>query len=292
MSGFSVISKAGTRPEPSFLIFCCAALTGRQSATAAVAMNRSCAGATAITAACICTALCTSMRVTPAGVGRCTGPATSVTSAPASAAARAMANPILPLDRLVMPRTGSSASKVGPAVTSTCRPCSTLGWKKAMTASRSSSGSSIRPSPVSPQACAPCPGPSSTAPSATTWATLRCVAGCDHISRFIAGATSNAQRSRGRARHSSANSSEARPCANCAMKSALAGATMSASAWRERSMWAMLAGARESHWSVTTGRPVRACMVTGVMKRQAASVITTCTVAPALTSSRASSADL
>ena len=37
-------------------------------------------------------------------------PATKVTCAPASLAARAMANPILPLDKLVMPRTGSIAS--------------------------------------------------------------------------------------------------------------------------------------------------------------------------------------
>ena len=50
------------------------------------------------------------MRDTPRGVGSATGPATSVTSAPASCAARAIAKPILPLDRLVMPRTGSMAS--------------------------------------------------------------------------------------------------------------------------------------------------------------------------------------
>ena len=44
------------------------------------------------------------------GVGKLTGPATSVTSAPASRAARATAKPIFPLDKLVMPRTGSMAS--------------------------------------------------------------------------------------------------------------------------------------------------------------------------------------
>jgi hypothetical protein len=43
---------------------------------------------------------------------------------------------------------------------------------------------------------------------------------------------------------------------------------------------------------VDTGRPDSACIVTGVMNCSAASVITTCTVAPALTSSRTSSADL
>ena len=72
------------------------------------------------TAVCIWRADCTSTRVTPRGVGRCTGPATSVTCAPAARAAAAMAKPILPLERLVMPRTGSMASKVGPALTSTC----------------------------------------------------------------------------------------------------------------------------------------------------------------------------
>ena len=54
----------------------------------------------------------------------------------------------------------------------------------------------------------------------------------------------------------------------------------------------MLLGWRASHWLLKTGRPLSACIVTGVMNCAAASVITTCTVAPALTSSRTSSADL
>ena len=49
-------------------------------------------------------------RATPAGVGRLTGPATSTTSAPRRAAASAIANPILPLLRLPMKRTGSMSS--------------------------------------------------------------------------------------------------------------------------------------------------------------------------------------
>ena len=44
------------------------------------------------------------------GVGKYTGPAITVTSAPASCAARAIAKPIFPLDKFVMPRTGSMAS--------------------------------------------------------------------------------------------------------------------------------------------------------------------------------------
>ena len=45
-------------------------------------------------------------------------------------------------------------------------------------------------------------------------------------------------------------------------------------------------------WSVNPGRPESAWKVTGVTKRVAASVITTCTVAPSLTSRRTSSAAL
>ena len=61
-------------------------------------------------------ALSTSMRRTPAGVVSATGPATSTTSAPAARAAAATAKPILPELRLLMNRTGSMRSRVGPAV--------------------------------------------------------------------------------------------------------------------------------------------------------------------------------
>ncbi|XQU69717.1 hypothetical protein OJJOAM_002448 [Cupriavidus sp. H18C1] len=54
----------------------------------------------------------------------------------------------------------------------------------------------------------------------------------------------------------------------------------------------MLLAIRPSHCEVNTGRPDSACIVTGVMNCVAASVITTWTVAPALVSSRTSSADL
>ena len=68
----------------------------------------------------ISAAVTTSCRVTPAGVGSATGPATNVTRWPAAAAARAMANPIFPDERLEMNRTGSMASRVGPAVMRKC----------------------------------------------------------------------------------------------------------------------------------------------------------------------------
>ena len=210
-------------------------------------MKMSALSASSTAAACMSRADCTSMRCTPRGVGRCTGPATSVTSAPASRAARAMAKPILPLLWLVMPRTGSMASKVGPAVTTTRWPSSGLGARKAINSSSSSPASSMRPSPNSPQAWSPCATPSTKAPSCATCIRLRCVAGCAHISRFMAGPSSSGTRFSGRARHSSASSSPALPCASCAMKSALAGATTMASASRLRLMCAMLFSGRASH---------------------------------------------
>ena len=82
------------------------------------------------------------------------------------------------------------------------------------------------------------------------------------------------------------------PCASFARKSVEAGAMTMASASRERSMCGMLFGMRASHCDVYTGRPESACMVTGVMNCVAASVITICTVAPALMSRRVSSAIL
>ncbi len=80
------------------------------------------------------------------------------------------------------------------------------------------------------------------------------------------------------------------------MKSALAGAIRIASASRLRLMWGMLLSTppavRPSHCEVKTGRPESACIVTGVMNCPAASVITTCTLAPCLISARHSSAAL
>ena len=80
------------------------------------------------------------------------------------------------------------------------------------------------------------------------------------------------------------------------MKSALAGATRIASASRLRLMCGMLLSeppdVRWSHCEVNTGRPDSACIVTGVMNCSAASVMTTCTVAPSLIRVRQSSAAL
>ena len=54
--------------------------------------------------------------------------------------------------RLVMPRTGSIGSNVGPAVISTRLPASAFGASSATIASAISAASSMRPMPTSPQA--------------------------------------------------------------------------------------------------------------------------------------------
>lgn len=100
MSGFSVSRSVGV-PPGAFLIFCSAVPSARQSATAATITAAS-AGSAVPTAAAISRAVSTSMRVTPAGVGRVTGPATSVTRAPSAASAPAMAKPCFPDERLAM----------------------------------------------------------------------------------------------------------------------------------------------------------------------------------------------
>jgi hypothetical protein len=81
----------------------------------------------------------------------------SVARWPASRAAAATAYPILPLDRLLTNRTGSMASRVGPAVTSTFTR-SARGQRAGDVAHTMSSSAARRPAPVSPQASSPVPG--------------------------------------------------------------------------------------------------------------------------------------
>ena len=87
-------------PPFCFLILPPAAST-RQSATAAAPMKTS-AGKAALTAASISRAVSMRRVSTPAGSGRLTGPVTSVTRAPACAAAAAIAWPCLPEERLAI----------------------------------------------------------------------------------------------------------------------------------------------------------------------------------------------
>src|SRR6266700_3046305 len=100
MSGFSTSLKVGAAPF-DFLIFSRPGAANRQSATAAANTAQS-TGRARSTASRISRAVSTLTAVTPSGSGMCTGPQTRITSAPAAAAAAAMAWPCLPEDRLAM----------------------------------------------------------------------------------------------------------------------------------------------------------------------------------------------
>src|SRR5215467_8290958 len=100
MSGFSVSASFGDPPAPFLILFACG-LAMRQSATAA-ANTATSAGSAFVTAASMSCAVVTLTMATPGGSGTFTGPDTSVTWAPASAAAAAMAWPCLPEERLAM----------------------------------------------------------------------------------------------------------------------------------------------------------------------------------------------
>ncbi len=99
-------------------------------------------------------------RATPTGVLSATGPATRVTSAPAAAKARARAKPIVPVERLDKNRTGSIASRVGPALSVTRTPARSFAVSTAAAASMISGGSGSRPGPWTPHASKPTPGSS------------------------------------------------------------------------------------------------------------------------------------
>ena len=94
MSGFSARRSTGG-PPPSFFSLWRAALSTRQSATAA-AMTATSTGSAASQAASISAAVSTGTSLTPAGAGSCVGPETSTVSAPSAASAAAIAWPCLP----------------------------------------------------------------------------------------------------------------------------------------------------------------------------------------------------
>ena len=234
------------------------------------------------------------MRRTPRGVGRCTGPATSVTSAPASArgardreahlAARQVGDAAHRVDRL--------EGRAGGDQHAACRAAPWAGRRRsarrAVPPARACGRRRSRRRPGRRL-----PGPSTVAPSARSCATLRCVAGCAHISRFIAGATSSGQRSIGRARHSRLSRSSARPCSELGDE---------VGAGRRDQHRVGLARQVDVRHVVRLARvPLARVHAAGstapaaspaVMNCSAAAVITTCTVAPALTSARVSSAAL
>ena len=120
-----------------------------------------------------------------------TGPLTNTTSAPAATAASASAYAIFPELRLLINRTGSIASRVGPAVIITRRPASGRPSETRVgpiTAAAIASGSNMRPSPTSPQAWLPLSGPSMRTPRSSSNCRFACTAGFFHMTWFIAGA--------------------------------------------------------------------------------------------------------
>ena len=135
---------------------------------------------------------------------------------------------------MVIKRTGSSFSLVGPAVTSTVSPArSLLSLSRMPAASAMSSGSLMRPSSSSPQARKPLPGPTKWTPRCLRILTFSCVAGFFHIALFMAGAISTGQVMASAVVESR---SSAMPCASFAMMFAVAGAMIKSCAYFAREM--------------------------------------------------------
>ena len=113
----------------AFLIFPPATVFALKSATAAALTTTSASSKRAMTASRISCAVRTRTTSTRSGAGSDTGAEISVTAPPRFAASRASAKPILPLERLLMYRTGSIGSCVPPAVTITRAPARS--WPRA-----------------------------------------------------------------------------------------------------------------------------------------------------------------
>src|SRR5688500_1753168 len=157
MSGLGTSSMWMLSPER--LILRWLARAGAKSATAAAMMRMSAPGAARRTASRMLCAVVASTTDMPRGGVTLIAPAISVTDAPRSRAPSAMAAPILPEERLPMKRTGSSGSRVPPAVTTTCSPSrSPARANRCSTASTMVGGSASRPMPVSPDASSPTSG--------------------------------------------------------------------------------------------------------------------------------------
>ena len=270
-------------------------MRGRKSATAAAITTASAPGAAWPSARSRSAALSNPTRVTrprPGATAGVPGPARNVTSAPRATAAAASAAPILPDERFPMNRTSSMGSRVGPAVTTTRRPVRSPGASSRAAAAAISAGSMRRPAPTQPHASAPRSGPTvekRPPPSPSRRARLAWVSGFSHMFTFIAGASSTGPRP---ASTTAASRSSAIPAARRAMLSAVAGAITTRSASSARRMWPISASLPRSKRSRDTGLPDSACSVSGVMNWVAASVMTTRTEAPALTSNLQSSAPL
>ncbi len=114
MSG--VGSNSTVIESASFFTFWVFLIFGRISLTAAVIIRMSQDGNSFWQALSISSALCTFMGLIFFCAARFVGPNISVTSQPSAFAASAMAMPILPVEGLLIKRTGSKNSLVGPAV--------------------------------------------------------------------------------------------------------------------------------------------------------------------------------
>ncbi len=238
------------------------------------------------TAASISRAVSTGTARTPAGTSS-PDVVTRTTSAPRAAATRASAYPCLPDERLPRKRTGSSGSRVPPAVTTTRRPVSApearrRSSSRTQTAKRSS-GSGRRPGPESRPVSRPVAGGTTCTPRSPSVATLAWVAGCSHISVCMAGAMTTGQRAVSR---TLVSRSSAWPVAARASRSAVAGATTTRSA--SRPIRTCGTSVMPDHTSVWTGLPDRADQVASPTKWRAEAVGTTVTSWPASVSSRRS----
>ena len=186
-----------------------------------------------------------------------------------------------PLDRLPMKRTGSSGSRVPPAVMTTFFPVKRAVRRKiSLAVATTDSGLAMRPSPTAPDASVPYSGSTILIPRSLRVVRCPCVAGWCSIRSSIAGATIT-----GAAVESaiSPSKSSARPSASLAIAAAVAGATMKRSAFRANPTWPVKSSCHPANASVCTGACVIAENERGWMKWWAASVITTSTRAPACT---------
>ncbi len=224
----------------------------------------------------------------PAGSGSPVPASIRVTRAPRATAVRASAYPCLPEERLPRKRTGSSGSRVPPALITTWRPArSGSATPRASTrrqTSKISPGSGSRPLPVSTPVSRPTAGSTTTAPRRRRVATFSWVAGCSHISVCIAGAKTTGQRA---VRRVLVRRSSASPWAALASMSAVAGATTTRSAsWPIRTCGTSWTSCQTSS---ETGWPESADQVAAPTKCSEAAVGTTRTSCPDSVSRRSSS---
>ena len=209
-----------------------------------------------------------------------------------------------------MNRTGSIASAVPPALTTTWRPSrsrsragSTIGGRRAAsgwrtgrpstaptTASTMSPSSASRPTPDCPDASGPDAGSTIRYPNASrSRATLSRVAGWVHMSPSIAGATTTGALV---ARIAAVTASSAIPLAIAPSQRAVAGATTIASALSATTMCPIRWSGSSPSTSVSTGWRDRAAKVSGLTNRAADGVSMTTTSAPSAVSRRSSSTAL